>query len=126
MFYAKSKLSMQVKKMSKGKQTVQVSILGKRYQVLCPQEDVAALNQAASHLSEHMQRLQSSGVITNPERIAVMAALNLAHELLTERDVSLDYKSSVEQKMRMLSASMDEVLITAPTHRNEDFDAGAR
>lgn len=112
--------------MSKGKQTVQVSILGKRYQVLCPQEDVAALNQAASHLSEHMQRLQSSGVITNPERIAVMAALNLAHELLTERDVSLDYKSSVEQKMRMLSASMDEVLITAPTHRNEDFDAGAR
>ncbi len=99
--------------MSEDKQTIQVSIAGKRYTVICPSEDVAALNQAANHLSQHMLRIQNSGAISNPERIAVMAALNLAHELLTERDVSLDYKTVVEEKMKLLSATMDEVLITA-------------
>lgn len=111
---------MQVKKMSEDKQTVQVSIMGKRYSVHCPAEEVAALNQAATHLSQHMQRIQNSGTVSTPERVAVMAALNLAHELLTERDVSLDYKSGVEAKMRMLSESMDEVLITAPSSYDQD------
>ncbi len=102
------------------KQAVQVTIMGKRYSVLCPTEDVAALKQAADHLTQHMRRIQSGNVASTPERIAVMAALNLAHELLTERVDSLHYKGNVEAKMKSLSAAMDEVLITAPSSYKQD------
>lgn len=61
--------------------TVYVNILDKDYQVACPVEEKAALIRAADELDQRMRGIRASGTIIGLERIAVMAALNLCHEL---------------------------------------------
>jgi cell division protein ZapA len=64
-------------------ETVSVHILGKDYQVACPEEERASLIAAASELDQRMKVIRQSGSVIGVERIAVMAALNLAHEVIT-------------------------------------------
>ena len=61
--------------------TVFVNILDKEYQVACPPEEKRALNEAADELDARMRAIRASGNVIGAERIAVMAALNLCHEL---------------------------------------------
>lgn len=58
-----------------------VNILDKDYQVACPEEEKNALSQAAHELDSRMRAIRDSGSIIGLERIAVMTALNLCHEL---------------------------------------------
>ncbi len=62
-------------------ETVSVHILGKDYQVACPDEERDSLIRAAAELDHRMKTIRQSGTVIGVERIAVMAALNLAHEL---------------------------------------------
>lgn len=66
-------------------ETVFVKILDKEYQVACPREERAALQESAELLDERMRSIKRSGSVIGLERIAVMAALNLSHELLQSR-----------------------------------------
>jgi cell division protein ZapA len=63
-------------------ETVFVKILDKEYQVACPREERQALMESAQLLDERMKSIRGSGAVIGLERIAVMAALNLSHELL--------------------------------------------
>lgn len=69
--------------MSENTVTVSVNILGRDYQVSCPAEERESLERSARHLDEQMREIRNSGKIVGSERIAVMAALNLCHELLS-------------------------------------------
>lgn len=69
-------------------ETVFVKILDKEYQVACPREERQALIASAQMLDERMKTIRNSGAIIGLERIAVMAALNLSHELLQARQAS--------------------------------------
>ena len=62
--------------------TVTVSILDKEYQVACPEEQEAQLVVSAKYLDKQMRSIRNSGRVIGLERIAVMAALNISHELL--------------------------------------------
>jgi cell division protein ZapA len=62
---------------------VTVSILGKEYQVACPENEQAALISSAQMVHLNMDKIRNTGKIVGLDRIAVMAALNLAHELIT-------------------------------------------
>ncbi|MFC6633317.1 cell division protein ZapA [Microbulbifer taiwanensis] len=62
--------------------TVTVSILDKEYRVACSEDERAELQASARLLHERMSRIRSSGSVIGLERIAVMAALNIAHELI--------------------------------------------
>jgi cell division protein ZapA len=62
--------------------TVTVTILDKEYQVTCPEEQEAELIVSASYLDKQMRSIRESGKVIGLERIAVMAALNISHELL--------------------------------------------
>jgi len=65
-------------------QTAQVSvrILDKEYQVACPAEQRTNLLDSAEILNSKMREIRDSGRIVGLDRIAVMAALNISHELL--------------------------------------------
>ena len=63
-------------------ETVYVKILDKDYQVACPPEERGELLQSAQILDDRMRMIKRSGSVIGLERIAVMAALNLSHELL--------------------------------------------
>ena len=62
--------------------TVSVDILDKEYQVACPADEELALTQAARYLDQHMRDIRSTGRVIGLERVAIMAALNISHELL--------------------------------------------
>ncbi|WP_111493980.1 MULTISPECIES: cell division protein ZapA [Marinobacter] len=62
--------------------TVEVSILDKSFLVACPDDARDELKEAARHLDSKMREIRASGKVFGTERIAVMAALNITHELL--------------------------------------------
>ena len=62
--------------------TVTVKILDKEYKVACPEEQEAELVVSAKYLDKQMRSIRDTGKVIGLERIAVMAALNLSHELL--------------------------------------------
>ena len=78
--------------------TVEVKILDKEYLVACPDEARDALLQAAKHLDTKMREIRASGKVFGTERIAVMAALNITHDLL-EQDTMSDTAHSILNAM---------------------------
>ena len=62
--------------------TLDVSILGHEYRVACRESERDELLQAVQFLDRRMREIRDSGKVAGSERIAVMAALNIAHELL--------------------------------------------
>ena len=62
--------------------SLKIRILDKEYQVNCSPEERPALEASAKRLNEKMQEIQRGSHIIGLERIAVMAALNLAHDLI--------------------------------------------
>jgi cell division protein ZapA len=64
---------------------VNVKILEKEYQISCKAEERAALLDSAELLDSKMRQIRESGKVTGLDRIAVMAALNMANELLLAR-----------------------------------------
>lgn len=62
-----------------------VVILGREYRVACREEEREALLEAVAFLDARMRGIRDGGKVAGTERIAVMAALNIAHELLRER-----------------------------------------
>ncbi|HTJ96132.1 MAG TPA: cell division protein ZapA [Rhodocyclaceae bacterium] len=63
---------------------LEIQLLGKEYKVACPPEEKAALQAAAELLNTRLIEAGEKGKASG-ERLAVMVALNLAHELLTQR-----------------------------------------
>ena len=89
---------------------VTVTILDKEYLISCPEEEHDQLHKAASLLNQKMQELRSSGKVVGTERIAVMAALNIASELQSCRSQSSYYNNSVDATIRRLQTKIDAAL----------------
>jgi len=62
-----------------------IQILGRDFKVACKEHERAELLEAVGFLDQRMREIRDGGKITGADRIAVMAALNLANELLRER-----------------------------------------
>src|SRR5665213_1275699 len=93
--------------MSLNKETIQLQILGKPYKMACPPSEAPQLKEAAQYLEQKVRTLHKAFSTATAERIAIMVALDLAHELLTHKGESLDYRDSLEAKVRSLSASLE-------------------
>ena len=65
--------------------TVTVHILDKEYCIACPQDERANLESAARYLDGKMREIRTSGKVIGADRVAVMAALNITHDLLPQR-----------------------------------------
>jgi cell division protein ZapA len=66
--------------------TISVTILDKNYQVSCSVDEVDALTASARYLDQQMAEIRESGKVLGSDRIAVMAALNIANEFLNNRE----------------------------------------
>lgn len=71
--------------MAEGADTVEVTLLGRTYRVACEEKERESLMQAVAYLDAKMNEIRNAGKVAGSERIAVMAALNVAHELLSLR-----------------------------------------
>ena len=64
--------------------SIDIHILGRSFKVACSREEESALIAAADYLDEKMREIRENSKVIGAERIAIMAGLNLAHELLTQ------------------------------------------
>jgi cell division protein ZapA len=69
---------------------VDVNIMGRDFTVSCTDEERPGLINAVNFLDKKMRDIRDSGKIIGVERIAMMAALNLAHELLNSKSGTVD------------------------------------
>jgi len=91
--------------------TLDVSIMGRTYKVACGDDERDALLAAVEYLDGKMSEIKSAGKVASAERIAVMAALNITHELLSCRDSGAGFDiEALKRRMKSMKATLDEAL----------------
>jgi len=95
---------------SRAAKTVTVTILDKEYRVACQPGEEEAVIASALHLDERMREIRQTGKIIGTERIAVMAALNMAHDLLTMEQQRTAVDTGLEKRMRQLQEQVEVAL----------------
>lgn len=89
---------------------VSVRILDKEYQVACPTEERMELLDSAEILNAKMREIRDTGRVVGLDRIAVMAALNMAHELIHAQARDRLLEGDMSSRLRMISDRVDSVL----------------
>jgi len=95
--------------------SVDIKVLDKDYRVACPAEEQDALRASAEFLNGKLDEIRSKGSIIGTERIAVMAALNLAHELVTGQDHQDNYDdldSRVDNLHKKINIALREIQVS--------------
>ena len=89
---------------------VSVRILDKEYQVACPQDERTDLLDSAEILNEKMREIRDSGRVVGLDRIAVMAALNMAHELIHAQARDQMLEGDVSNRLKLISDRVENAL----------------
>lgn len=89
---------------------VSVRILEKEYHITCPSPERAALLDSAEYLNRKMREIRDAGKVVGLDRIAVIAALNMANELLQYRNRDTDLDSDVGGRLRILRERVESAL----------------
>ncbi|ETU83425.1 cell division protein ZapA [Pseudomonas aeruginosa BWHPSA048] len=90
--------------------TLTVQILDKEYCINCPDDERANLESAARYLDGKMREIRSSGKVIGADRVAVMAALNITHDLLHRKEHLDQESSSTRERVRELLDRVDRAL----------------
>jgi cell division protein ZapA len=93
--------------------TVSVKILEKEYQVACPEEEIDELAASARFLDAQMRSIRDSGKVLGLDRMAVMAALNISHDLLRLKNERSAVAAGLERKAHELTQRVDTALAEA-------------
>ena len=97
--------------MSTKPKTLDISIMGRNYKVACADEEREALRAAVEYLDQKMTEIKRAGKIAGTERIAVMAALNISHELLSSRDSGGAFDiEALKRRINSMQATLDATL----------------
>jgi cell division protein ZapA len=89
---------------------VNVRILDKEYPVACPPEERDGLLESAAYLNGKMREIRDSGKVSGSDRIAVIAALNLAHELVKLRSREQRLEGDVGVRLKGLRERVERTL----------------
>jgi len=89
---------------------VNISIMGKDYLVACSEDEKADLLRSAEYLNRKMCEIRDSGKIIGTDRIAVMAALNIAHELLNQDNDVDESQHAIRDRIMSLSSKIEDAL----------------
>src|SRR3954467_7484476 len=96
--------------------TLDVSVLGRNYKVGCKESERSDLLDAVALLDRRMREIRETGKIAGSERIAVMAALNIAHDLQRARkearnakpDTAMSKSDALATSSRSTAKPIDE------------------
>ncbi|MFK5948069.1 MAG: cell division protein ZapA [Methylococcales bacterium] len=89
---------------------VAIKILGKDYRVACTEDEQETLQQAAHELDSKMRKIRDTGTVNGADRIAVMAALNLTHELRQAQSQNVSPSEYISHQLANLRHKIENVL----------------
>ena len=96
--------------MSNDVKTLSINIMDKEYQISCPADEEEALLRSARYLSEQMMEIRSTGKVVGVDRVAVMAALNIANELLRGSKNASSNQDIANRRLKMLNEKISSIL----------------
>ena len=90
----------------KQQDSLSINILDKEYRVACPEEEKESLLASASVLNKRLRDIKNKGAVLGTERIAIMAALNLSHEMLNGKAIEQQH-TELNDRIDSLSDKID-------------------
>ncbi|MGQ0510681.1 MAG: cell division protein ZapA [Betaproteobacteria bacterium] len=96
--------------MADSAKTIEVSILGRNYRVSCTDGERDGLMRAVEFLDAKMGEIKSGGKVNGTDRIAVMAALNIAHELLSMKVGAGFDIGDAKRRINSIGAKLDAAI----------------
>ena len=79
-----------------------INIMGKEYRIACPEEEKENLRASASLLNDKLNEIKQQGSVIGTERIAIMAALNMSHDLISNQSLNTE-NADLNQRIDALS-----------------------
>jgi len=86
---------------------VDVNIMGRDFTVSCTDEERPGLINAVNFLDKKMRDIRDSGKVIGVERIAIMTALNLSHELLNSKSGNVDV-GDIKRRLTLMQDKIDQ------------------
>lgn len=99
----------------KHKDSLSIIILDKEYRVACPPGEEESLQASANELNKKLSEIKRKGAVIGTERIAIMAALNICHEMLTGKTIETEYadlNSRIESLSEKIDSSIGEIQLS--------------
>ncbi|MGR9107318.1 MAG: cell division protein ZapA [Gammaproteobacteria bacterium] len=90
---------------------VDIQVLGKSYRIACAEGEQEYLRESARYLDQKMREIRDSGKVAGLERIAVMAALNIAHELAQANRENSQCSREIHERLLGIQKKIDVLLI---------------
>ena len=88
---------------------LQINVMGREFRVACPENEQKELLEAVDYLNKKMSDIRDNGKVIGLERIAIMAALNIAHELLTTKVGGFDM-AGIKRRMQHIETMLDQAI----------------
>ena len=95
--------------MSADPKALQINVMGREFRIACPENEQKELLEAVDYLNRKMDEIRDHGKVIGVERIAIMAALNIAHELLTIQVGGFDM-AALKRRMQSMETTLDQAL----------------
>jgi cell division protein ZapA len=96
--------------MSEKAKTLDVNIMGRNYRVSCADDEREALLAAVAYVDKKMTEIKAASKVAATERIAVMAALNIANELLSIKLGGGFDIAELKRRMNLVQSKLDQAL----------------
>ncbi len=90
--------------------SLQITIMGRDFRVACAEHEQAGLLQAVDYLNKKMLEIRDSGKVIGLERIAIMAALNIAHEFLSVKVGGGFDMAELKRRMTSMETAIDQAM----------------
>ena len=95
--------------MSADPKGLQINVMGREFRVACPENEQKGLLEAVAYLNKKMGEIRDNGKVIGLERIAIMAALNIAHELLATKVGGFDI-AELKRRMESMETLLDQAI----------------
>jgi cell division protein ZapA len=87
-----------------------IEIMGKTYQVKCPKSEINSLQRAAQYLQEKMLHLNDGANAVNVDKIAIVTALNIVHQLLMLEQEKSHQIQNINRRLHDLQSKVEGAL----------------
>lgn len=98
--------------MSQAEQVIAISIMDRTYQIKCPADEAAQLQESAKYLNAEMRKISQATQNVSHERLAIVASLNIAHELMMLKNQKSNYIDLMHDQIKTLQLRIQKFLGT--------------
>jgi cell division protein ZapA len=96
--------------MNNQEQVIAITIMDRTYQIKCPPSGATELQESARYLDAEMRKINQASTSNNTERLAIVAALNIAHELKTYKNQKNAYIDVIHEQIKTLQHRIQKFL----------------